>query len=176
MGLRPGRCYRKLDPHAYSRTAKKVVRKAFIRGVPQPKIVHFDMGTPKTYKYRVDLIAKESGQIRSNALESTRIIMNRELMKKIGGENFFFQIRAYPHHVLRENALITGAGADRLQTGMRHSFGKPIGTAARIKTGKILMSVKVNTKKDIECVRKAYKKIVPKLSIKTTIEVKELKK
>ena len=177
MGLRPGRCYKKLDPHAYTRTAKRVVKKAFIRGVPQPKIVHFDMGTPKdSYKYEVDLIAKQSAQIRSNALEAARVVMNRELVKAIGSENFYFQIRAYPHHVLRENALITGAGADRLQTGMRHSFGRPIGKAARVKAGKILMSVKVSTKADAEKVRKAYKKVVPKLPIPMTIEVRELKK
>ncbi|MBI4170413.1 MAG: 50S ribosomal protein L16, partial [Candidatus Aenigmarchaeota archaeon] len=31
--------------------------------------------------------------------------------------------------MLRENALATGAGADRFQSGMRQSFGKPVGTA-----------------------------------------------
>ena len=30
----------------------------------------------------------------------------------------------------------------RLQTGMRHAWGKPMGTAARVKIGDVLMSVR----------------------------------
>ena len=33
-------------------------------------------------------------------------------------------------------------GADRLQTGMRGAFGKAHGTAARVKIGQILISVR----------------------------------
>jgi len=175
--LRPGRCYRNITQQAFTRTAKKKVKKAFIRGVPNIKITHFDMGNPAgDYKYRVDLIAKDACQIRHNALESTRIIVNRTIQKSIGVENFHFQIRAYPHHVLRENALISGAGADRLQTGMKHSFGRPSGKAARVKRGKVIMTIKVKTKKDAEKARIAFKKVVAKLPVPCRLEVKELKK
>jgi len=40
-----------------------------------------------------------------------------------------------PHHVLRENKQATGAGADRVSEGMRLSFGKAVGTAARVAPG-----------------------------------------
>ena len=39
--------------------------------------------------------------------------------------------------------MLSCAGADRLQTGMRGAFGKPIGKAARVDIGTILMSVRV---------------------------------
>ena len=38
--------------------------------------------------------------------------------------------------------MLSCAGADRLQTGMRGAFGKPIGVAARVKIGQILFSVR----------------------------------
>ena len=40
--------------------------------------------------------------------------------------------------------MLGGAHADRLQTGMEHSFGKVIGTAARIKTGSPILIAHVN--------------------------------
>ena len=38
--------------------------------------------------------------------------------------------------------MLSCAGADRLQTGMRDAFGKPQGVCARVKIGQILMSVR----------------------------------
>lgn len=38
--------------------------------------------------------------------------------------------------------MLSCAGADRLQTGMRGAFGKPQGTVARVKIGQIIMSVR----------------------------------
>jgi large subunit ribosomal protein L10e len=46
--------------------------------------------------------------------------------------------------VLRENKMIFGAHADRLQQGMRKSFGKAIGTAARIRSNQHLIEIDVN--------------------------------
>jgi len=40
--------------------------------------------------------------------------------------------------------MIATAGADRLQEGMRRSFGKPSGRAARITTGQSIMDIFVN--------------------------------
>jgi len=173
---RPARCYRKPTKHAYTRTAKRVLKKAFIRGVPGIKIFHFDMGNPrKKYKYTVQLVSKNAVQIRHRALEATRIVVNRTIQKTIGLENYYFQIRSYPHHVLRENAIISGAGADRLQTGMRHAFGRTIGKAARVKRNQAIMTIKVSTKADAEKARLAFKKIVAKLPTPCKIEIKELK-
>jgi len=38
--------------------------------------------------------------------------------------------------------MLSCAGADRLQTGMRHAFGKPQGLVARVNIKQILMSVR----------------------------------
>lgn len=174
---RPASCYSKPAKHAYTRTAKRVVKKAFVRGVPNIKIFHFDMGNPtKDYNYIVRLIAKNSVQIRDNALEATRIVLNRKLQAKLGTDMYHFQIRAYPHHVLRENAIISGAGADRLQTGMRHAFGRPIGKAARVKRGEDIMTVKVETLAQAEKARSAFKSIYAKLPTPCGVEIQELKK
>ncbi|MCD6414386.1 MAG: 50S ribosomal protein L16 [Candidatus Diapherotrites archaeon] len=175
MGKRPARCYRRVAGPAYTRTARRVVRKAFIRGVPNPVLTHMDMGNSGLkYKYQVLLVSDDWVQVRHNALEACRIVVNKVLSKEVGVDNFHFQVRAYPHHVLRENAIITGAGADRLQTGMRHAFGRPKSRAARIKPGQAVFSVKVNTKKAVETARAAFKKIKPKLPMATSIELVEL--
>ena len=174
---RPASCYKKPDKHAFTRTAKRVVKKAFVRGVPNINLFHFDMGkSGKKYKYVVKLVSKNAVQIRHNALEATRIVVNRTIQKSIGLENYHFQIRVYPHHVLRENAIISGAGADRLQTGMRHAFGKPVSKAARVKRNQAIMTIKVNTKANAEKARMAFKKIVAKLPTPCAIVVEKLKK
>jgi len=40
--------------------------------------------------------------------------------------------------------MIFGAHADRLQDGMRKSFGKPVGRAARVEPGQVLVEAFVN--------------------------------
>lgn len=176
MGKRPARCYRRVAGPAYTRTARRVVRKAFIRGVSNPVLTQLDMGNSgKSYKYQVLLTSEEWVQVQHNALEACRIAVNKVLAREIGTDSYHFQVRVYPHHVLRENAIITGAGADRLQTGMRHAFGRPKSRAARVKPGQPVFSVKVNTKKAIEVARKAFKKIKSKLPMRVSIEVVELK-
>lgn len=49
---------------------------------------------------------------------------------------------AHPYHVVRINKMLSCAGADRLQTGMRGAWGKPNGTVARVNIGQILLSVR----------------------------------
>jgi len=50
-------------------------------------------------------------------------------------------VRVYPHQCLREHSMLTGAGADRLSDGMRLSFGRPIGRAAVVKPGQLIMTL-----------------------------------
>lgn len=45
--------------------------------------------------------------------------------------------------MIRINKMLSCAGADRLQTGMRGAFGKPQGLVARVGIGTVLMSVRV---------------------------------
>ena len=56
-----------------------------------------------------------------------------------GKDNFHLRIRVHPYHVLRINKMLTCAGADRLQTGMRGAYGKPNGLLARVEIGQIVM-------------------------------------
>merc|ERR1712065_74984 len=49
---------------------------------------------------------------------------NKFITSRGGKESFHMRIRVHPYHVLRINKMLSCAGADRLQTGMRHAFGK----------------------------------------------------
>ncbi|HLC89113.1 MAG TPA: ribosomal protein L16 [Candidatus Nanoarchaeia archaeon] len=69
-------------------------------------------------------------------IESARMTSNRVLEKNIGRE-YHLRIKIYPHHVLRENPLASGAEADRMSTGMKLSFGKSISTAARVRKARL---------------------------------------
>jgi large subunit ribosomal protein L10e len=44
---------------------------------------------------------------------------------------------------MRENKMMAFAGADRIQDGMRRSFGKPCGTAARFRFLQTIIEVGV---------------------------------
>merc|ERR1711970_760772 len=79
----------------------------------------------------------ELEQLSSEALEAARIAANKYMVKNSGNESF---------HVLRINKMLSCAGADRLQTGMRGAFGKALGTACRVKINQILYSVRVARK------------------------------
>merc|ERR1711982_307627 len=67
---------------------------------------------------------------------------NKYMVKHTAKDQFHIRIRVHPFHVLRINKMLSCAGADRLQTGMRGAFGKPQGTVARVKIGQPLMSVR----------------------------------
>ncbi len=173
MPIRPFRCYRRLEnrPYAHHR---------YIRGVPGSKIVTYDMGARvEKFPVKVTLYASEKGQIRHNALEASRVMANRYLMKEVGKNGFHIKIQIYPHHVMRENAMATGAGADRYQTGMRGSFGRPVGFAARVRSDQPIISVWVLAdREDIakEALRRAKMKLpMPCYSKIEYFEVEEAK-
>lgn len=135
-----------------------------MRGVPDPKIRLFDLGNSSgDFPAQIDLIAEEEAQIRSEALEAARILVNRYLTQTIGRAKYHMRIRVYPHHVLRENKMMAVAGADRLQDGMRKAFGKPIATAARVRSGQVLISVRAN-EEDLEIIKEALKRANYKFS------------
>jgi large subunit ribosomal protein L10e len=124
---------------------RNYTRKEFVKGFPASKIVKFTMGDTKAkFEYKVKLIAMEHGQIRHNALEAARIATNRRLETNLLND-YCLRIILYPHTILRENKMIFGAHADRISDGMRRSFGRPVGTAARVKPKKPIMSVEVNS-------------------------------
>lgn len=163
--------YRRLE-RPYTRVSK--FRKlSFVRTRPNVHIVRFDMGSPsKEFGYQLDLVSKKDIQVRHNALESARQTANRVLESNLG-KSYYFKIRSYPHHILRENPLAAGAGADRMSTGMKCSFGKAIGTAARVREGQSLFSVYVN-KQNLDVAKLALKRASHKMPGATSIKVAEL--
>ncbi len=118
----------------------------FVRGgFPHIKIIKFDMGSPqKEFDQTIRLVSTTSLNIRHNALESGRMVSNRVLEKAIG-KDYHLRLKLYPFHVLRENAAATGAGADRVSTGMQKAYGKAISCAARVQEGQTIYELRINT-------------------------------
>ena len=170
--LRKGKCYTKVV-RPYTRKSK-VKAKNYIKSIPTNKIVRYDIGElTKKFKYEVNLISKQNIQIRHNAIESARLVANRRLHTKLGPKNYHFKIMIYPHHILRENKMLSGAHADRLQSGMKHAFGKPVGLAAQVKSGKVVFSTRVD-ENGLKIAREAIKTTIPRLPGKFTIEIKKI--
>jgi len=155
MGRRPARCYRYCKNKPY-------IKSRFCRGVPEPKIQIYDVGRKTApvdeFPVCVHLVSGEYEQVSSEALEAARIVVNKYMSKTAGKDSFHLRVRAHPFHVLRINKMLSCAGADRLQTGMRQAYGKPIGLVVRVNIGQILMSVRckdVHTKNVVEALRRA---------------------
>src|SRR3990170_3885459 len=157
------RNYRAVKGQAYT-------RKKYARGFPPPKIVKFTMGDTKAnFDWEATLIALKRAQIRHSALEAARVATNRLLMDKLVND-YLMQVLPYPHIILRENKMIFGAHADRLQTGMRRSFGKPIGTAARVEPDQTIITVKVKAN-GVEAAKESLKRGSAKLPIPCKIVI-----
>ena len=150
------------------------VRREYIAGAPQPKIAKFTAGAAGDYEYKVMLVSDDTrAQVRHNALEAARVAANK-VIQVIGESSYFSILRVYPHIVLRENKMIAAAGADRLQEGMRRAFGKPVGLAARIDSGQVIMEIHVNSQ-NVDKTKEALKIASSKLPIKTKIVVESIK-
>lgn len=151
-----------------------LVRKDYAPGAPNPKIPKFSIGNARgDYNYKLQLIAKARCQIRDNALEAARVAANKKLAK-IGEDRYFLQVKVYPHVILRENKMIATAGADRLQEGMRKAYGKPIGLAARVEAGTVLIEVSVYSN-DVPVAKEALIGASSKLPVRTYLEIIPLK-
>lgn len=163
--------YRNLE-RPYTRVSK-FKSQSFIRMTPNPKVVKFTTGNSrKQFEYVVTLNAKSNLNIRDNALESARQTSNRMLEKELGVASYRMDVKAYPHHVLRENPVASGAGADRFSTGMKFSFGKPIGVAARIMKGQTILQVSVS-ERNVPLARKALNRAATKLPCGCLVEVEK---
>jgi large subunit ribosomal protein L10e len=175
MGIRPAKCYRKLE-RPYTRQSRKKPKKGYVKGVPGIKINKFEMGdAKKKFSLKAWLVSENGVQIRHNALEAARVTTNRYMEKTVGKGNYFIKVLIYPHHVLRENTLATGAGADRFQTGMRKAFGKPIGQAARVKPGQNILEVRADKSKQ-KFVKDALRRSSAKFPTPCSIVYEDIKK
>ncbi|MBA0669217.1 hypothetical protein Goklo_002059 [Gossypium klotzschianum] len=125
---------------------KPYPKSRYCRGVPDPKIRIYDVGMKKKgvdeFPFCVHLVSWEKENVSSEALEAARIACNKYMAKYAGKDAFHLRVRVHPFHVLRINKMLSCAGADRLQTGMRGAFGKPQGTCARVAIGQVLLSVR----------------------------------
>jgi len=166
MSDKPASMYRDIDKPAYT-------RREYITGIPGSKIAQHQMGDKQSdgsdYPVQISLIVEESVQLRHGSMEASRLSANRHLIKELGEGNYKMVLRKFPHQVIRENKQATGAGADRVSDGMRQSFGKIVGTAARIQAGEQLFTAycDVDQAEEVkEAFRRAYNKITPPCRIK----------
>ena len=170
--LRKAAAYSKKRVVPYTRISKKK-GKSYVKTVPQQKIVKFNMGKENLFNegklpYVLTLISDEKVQIRHNALEACRQFINKKLDTGLKGQ-YFFKIVPYSHHIQREHRMLTGAGADRMSSGMQLSFGKAMGKAAIVKKGTRILFAGVANPKAVSLLRHLMKQIKSKLPGKTSI-------
>tara|TARA_B100001971_G_C18061480_1_gene468190 strand:- start:179 stop:754 length:576 start_codon:yes stop_codon:yes gene_type:complete len=165
--------YRRIE-RPYTRTSK-YKGKSFVRITPNIKVIGFELGSPKkSFRYTLNLVSKDDLQIRDNALESAKQTSNKILEANLGLAAYHLKVKPYPHHVLRENPLASGAGADRFSTGMQKAFGKPLCNAAQIRKGNTIFQVSVD-KNNIELAKTALTRASKKLPCSCTIQMVENK-
>jgi len=173
MALRPGRILKEWK-RPWTRVSKSKPRKSYVVGVPIPKLHVFEMGNRLgEFDTELYMISNENVQIRHNALEAARIVSHKYLENKVGGpQNYFYKMLVFPHNVMREHSIATGAGADRFSQGMRHAFGRPVGTSAIIKAGQRVIMVRVN-KEHLADAKEALRRAKSKIRCTISIEVRE---
>jgi len=170
MGIRPAKAFRDPDKVAWTRYSRKP-RYNYVKVMPHADLHQFRMGTDSgKYDLTVNLVAKKAIIVRDNAIESARQSANKVLESAIGAPGYYFIVRTYPHHIIRENKMIAGAGADRLQKGMRRSFGRPSDRAARIAVGSVVFTIRTS-KANLESVKLAMERAKRKLSGIYKIEI-----
>ncbi len=179
MGLRKASAYSRKKVVPYTRVSKKK-GKSYVKTVPQQKIVKFSMGSQALYNegkfpHEISLVSKEKVQIRHNALEACRQYINKKLDEELSGQ-YLFRIISYPHHIQRENKMLTTPGADRMQTGMQLAFGKSAGKAAIVRDGSRIFFLAVPNERDVKLARDVLKQVKPKIPGKKKIVYEFVKK
>jgi large subunit ribosomal protein L10e len=104
----------------------------------------------------IGLKVDEQIQISSNALEAVRVAINSQLLKKLGRQNYRMRVRPKPFQKIRENRMLAFAGADRVQSGMRNSFGRATGVCARVRAGQVIADVGIDLR-NLEFAKKRVK-------------------
>ena len=172
---RKASAYSKKIPVKNTRRSKKQ-QKSYVKTVPSQKIVKFNMGDyggfeKGQYKIKATLSTEENIQIRDFALEAVRQSLNKDFAKSFPN-SFFLRCNVYPHNILRNNRIFSGGSkGERVQSGMKHSFGSSEGRAATIKKGNPIFTAYFNGEGNLPAVRKFFKKVTPKLACKTKVVV-----
>ncbi len=172
MAMRKAAAYSKKHVVPYTRTSKRK-EKAYIKAVPPSCIIKLWMGNLGAFEdgkmpHVLTVVTTENIQIRQNALEACRRFIHKKLEDEFNGQ-YYFRIIPFAHHVQRENKMLTGAGSDRMQTGMQLSFGKTIAKAAIMKKNEPIFSIGIANPKKLPFVRNVLKQIKAKLPCKTRI-------
>ncbi|MDP6661930.1 MAG: 50S ribosomal protein L16 [Candidatus Thalassarchaeaceae archaeon] len=139
MARKPAKMYRQIKGQSFT-------RREYSGGVPNNRILRYHMGNRKKaeageFEIVLELYADNACQIRDSALESARQVANATIRDSASGQGYALRMHTYPHQILRENKQATGAGADRVSQGMRLSYGKNVGTAARVQKNQTLISI-----------------------------------
>jgi len=162
--LRKANAYSKRKVTPFTRTSNRR-QKSFIKVVPPQKIIKFNMGKSNEsdkFPHILTVVSTENFQLRHNAMEACRQFVNKKLDKELNGQ-YAFKIVPFPHHIQREHKMLTGAGADRMSSGMQLSFGKSIGKAAILKPGSVIFILWLPNEKAVIFTRKVLKQIKSKL-------------
>lgn len=160
----------------YRSLERPYTRVEYIAGAPHPRLAKFTYGEfNEAFDTSLKLIAEDNVQIRDVALEAARVSAGKMLTNMISDKNFYLVVKIHPHHVLRENKMIFGAHADRLQEGMSRAFGTPVGRAAQVLSGSVVMEV-LTFANYVEQVKMALKTAAKKLpgAYKISIEKRVL--
>lgn len=170
--LRKANAYSKRKVTPFTRVSKRR-QKSFIKTVPAQKIVKFSMGKTALLRagklpHQLTVISTEDVQMRHNAFEACRQFINKKLDRELSGQ-YVFKVIPFPHHIQRENKMLTGAGADRMQTGMQLSFGKSMGKAAILKKNSRIFVIHVANEKAVAFARNRIKQLKSKLPGKIRI-------
>jgi len=174
VGIRPAKTCRNLNKVAWTRFSKRRPKKSYVKAMPHTNLLNFHMGarTGVGYDTEYALLAKHDVQLRDNALEAARQAANKYLEKVIANQ-YYLHLRVICHNVIRENKMIAGAGADRLQKGMRAAFGRPTDRAARIRKDQAILIIRTKKVHDTH-VRESMRRMKAKMSGKWSLVSKEL--
>lgn len=163
MTRKPARMYRKIEGQVYT-------RREYMGGVPTCRITQFDTGNlHREFPWELSLGMEEAAQVRDIALEAARISAVR-VLERTSPNEFHLKMRRFPHQILREHKMATGAGADRISDGMRRAFGKPVGHAVRAEIGTEILTV-YTTEAHIADAKEALRKASHKLPVPTRVVI-----
>jgi large subunit ribosomal protein L10e len=164
MTRKPARMWREIEGQIYTRTE-------YMGGIPVCRVTQFDTGNLKThFPLSLSLSGEEAAQVRDTALEAARVSAVR-VLEKAAPNQYHVKVRRYPHQILREHKMAMGAGADRISSGMRGAFGKPVWHAVRAQIGAELLTVST-TEEHLAAAKEALRKASHKIGIPTRVIVR----
>ena len=177
MPLRKAASYSKKHFTPYTRNSRRKSQ-AYIKTIPYSKIVKYNFGDQKAYRdgkhtYIIKLVARATVLVRDNALEACRMQLHKLMEEGAPGE-YYLAVKVQPHHFLRNNKTSGIAGADRMSTGMSHSFGIIEGRAAIVPAGKDILFVSASTPKASKIARETLASLRSKIPGGTKVLFEDL--